>query len=107
MPSNNLKINGCLRLEPGCLGPQGDELIHGFCQFANEQLEMADDSLVDWRIVPRANKNLDEFEYHYKERRLPPAMADKLFEELQQPRESIEETFYSDLLFLIEQYRSK
>lgn len=106
IPLNTIKIKACVRVEPGCLGPQGHDLISGFCQYANEQMLQSDDSVVEWHITPRLDKSLAEFEYHYQGRRLPPPRADEIFLALKQPRENIEESFYSDLLYLIEQYRA-
>ncbi|SFC29199.1 hypothetical protein [Pseudoalteromonas denitrificans] len=62
------KLSVLFRLEPGCLGPEGAELIEGFCNFANSNINEL--PYASYQFVPRFDKNLPEWEYKINSRNL-------------------------------------
>lgn len=57
------KLRLIYRVEPGCLGPNGDDEVAGFCRFVQQQLQSLDAAYVCWQIEPRDDKALPEMEY--------------------------------------------
>lgn len=55
------KLHVLFRLEPGCLGPKGIDLIEGFCEFANSKISEL--PYATYLFVPRFDKTLPEWEY--------------------------------------------
>ena len=55
------KLHVLFRLEPGCLGPKGIDLIEGFCEFANSKISEL--PYASYLFVPRFDKTLPEWEY--------------------------------------------
>ncbi|MCF2857764.1 hypothetical protein L1286_09795 [Pseudoalteromonas sp. SMS1] len=57
-----------LRLEPGCMGPQGKEHIEAFCKKENTTPWQNNFAIVS--VVPRYDKTLPEWEYRLKNKLL-------------------------------------
>ena len=58
--SEEKKLHIIFRVEPGCLGPQGDTHVEKFCEFAQQEFNTIDPELIHWDIIPRFDKSLDE-----------------------------------------------
>ena len=52
-----------IRLEPGCLGPDGKQHIDTFCAAANRILAAIEPRRVHWVLLPRHDKQLAEQAY--------------------------------------------
>lgn len=65
------------RVEPGCLGPTGAELVDGFCEYAQQAMQTVDADYVVWNIVPRSDKTLPEMECMIVGKKLTLTQADK------------------------------
>lgn len=63
------------RVEPGCLGPDGKNLIDAFCRFVQLNSQLQDGSVIRLNIVPRNSKSLPEIEYNVVGKRLSYAQA--------------------------------
>jgi len=57
------KLSVTYRIEPGCLGPEGDSHVDEFCEFAKLKLQSLDSDYVIWKIKPRRDKTLAEMQY--------------------------------------------
>lgn len=68
--SNDKKLTVVYRIEPGCLGPKGDELVKDFCLFAQQKFEPVDAEIVNWIITPRFDKALPELQYRIQDKLL-------------------------------------
>lgn len=64
------KLTVVSRIEPGCLGPEGDNLVDDFCQFAQKGLASLDSDFVHWELSPRVDKSLPEMQYHLQQKRI-------------------------------------
>ena len=57
------KLTVTYRVEPGCLGPKGPDLVEDFCRFAQGKFETHDTEVILWNITPRFDKNLPELQH--------------------------------------------
>ena len=57
------KLTTVVRVEPGCLGPNGSNHIEEFCSAAQIEFEQIDSYFVSWEIIPRFDKSLPEIQY--------------------------------------------
>ena len=57
------KLTVIFRVEPGCLGPDGNEHVAEFCLFAQKEYSPIDSGFINWSIVPMYDKSLNEIEY--------------------------------------------
>ncbi|MBQ4838069.1 hypothetical protein [Pseudoalteromonas luteoviolacea] len=64
-----------LRLEPGCMGPQGKDHIEAFCQ--KENAGPWQNQFATVCVVPRYDKTLPEWEYRVKNKLLSAEQASK------------------------------
>jgi hypothetical protein len=64
------RLTVVFRVEPACLGPEGDQKIEEFCRYAQQKLAIQDAHFVSCRIVPRYDNSLLEMEYSIAEKRL-------------------------------------
>lgn len=64
------KLTVVYRVEPGCLGPDGLQQIHEFCESAQREIETSESDYLLWVITPRLDKTLDETEYRLHDKRL-------------------------------------
>jgi hypothetical protein len=66
----NKKLTVAFRVEPGCLGPTGDQKVDEFCRYAQKEIISLDADYVIWKITPRNDKSLPEMEYMVNGKRL-------------------------------------
>lgn len=71
------KLTVTYRVEPGCLGPTGADLIEAFCQYAQSQLQTLDADYINWSIIPRFDKTLPEMSYQVLGKRTTHQQAEK------------------------------
>ena len=57
------KLSVTYRVESGCLGPRGNDLIEGFCHYAHQKIQSLESDYIAWNIIPRHDKNLPEMSY--------------------------------------------
>ncbi len=67
---DSMKLTVIMRIEPGCLGPNGDSLVDHFCRFAAPAFNLLDSGFISWQLEPRNDKSLPEFEYLVNRKRL-------------------------------------
>lgn len=51
------KLTVVIRVEPGCLGPDGNSHVKEFCNVAQVEIEPIDSDFVNWEVVPRFDKS--------------------------------------------------
>ena len=71
------KLTVTYRVEPGCLGPEGDSHVDDFCEFAQAQVVELDADFIHWHITPRHNKQEAEMQYNIGIKQLTHDKADK------------------------------
>ncbi|MDN3380577.1 MULTISPECIES: hypothetical protein [unclassified Pseudoalteromonas] len=59
--SDDKKLYLLYRVEPGCLGPNGVQMIEAFCEYANQQLSAP--SFAYYHFTPRFDKSKAERQY--------------------------------------------
>lgn len=62
-PDEKNKLIVVLRIEPGCLGPNGKQYVDDFCLFALEKMQLPGSDFIHWEIVPRHDKTVAEIQY--------------------------------------------
>ncbi len=82
------KLNVVYRVEAGCLGPTGPDLVDDFCKFARQKFSTHDSQFVDWTVTPRHDKSIAELEYRVNNKILNRDQASRY---LQMFDESIDE----------------
>ena len=101
------KLTVTVRVEPGCLGPDGDAHIEAFCRFAQGALEGIDALFVHWLFVPRHDKSLPETQYEVSGKKLSVAMATRYLELFGRRFDDFEEHIHERLGELVEQYMGR
>ncbi|MFM2480536.1 hypothetical protein [Celerinatantimonas sp. YJH-8] len=66
-----------MRIEPGCLGPDGINKALPFCQFAEEPFHRLGGQALHWQIEPRFDKTLPEIEYRLQDKKLTQEQAER------------------------------
>jgi hypothetical protein len=95
----NQKLYVTFRLEPGCLGPQGEDHISDFCTTAQQRVEKIHADFVSWSIVPRTDKMLPELEYKLNNKKLNHDKAEKYLELFNKNLNEFEENLQDKLIF--------
>lgn len=99
------KLTVVVRVEPGCLGPQGVDLIEEFCNFAQIEVEPVDANFVHWEIIPRHDKTLPEMSYSTINKKLTHDQAAKYLEMFNKSLDDFENHIHDKLAYLIDHYR--
>jgi hypothetical protein len=102
--SNNKKMTVIFRMEPGSLGPDGEEYINEFCDFAQIQLQACADKYINWAIVPRLDKRLVEMEFQLANKKLTLAKATQYLAVFGESFDHFEEQLENNLEAIINQY---
>lgn len=98
------KLTVLCRIEPGCLGPNGDELIDDFCRYAQARVMDIDASFVIWKLVARDDKTLAEMHYSVSGKSLDHAKAERYLAHFNQQLADFEDHFHNRLAELIDDY---
>ncbi|MFC3034765.1 hypothetical protein ACFOEE_19855 [Pseudoalteromonas fenneropenaei] len=88
--SEQLTLTIQLRLEPGCMGPNGKQYIEAFCTQQNQQAWQ--NSFAVLHVIPRYDKTLPEWEYFLKSKRLNDSQVEAVLTVFNQERQGLEET---------------
>ena len=98
------KLTVLCRIEPGCLGPNGVNLIDDFCRYAQPRVQNVDAAFVIWKLVARHNKTLPEMHYSISEKGLDHAKAERYLAHFNQQLDDFEDHFHNRLAELIDEY---
>ncbi|OOZ39293.1 hypothetical protein BOW53_12070 [Solemya pervernicosa gill symbiont] len=98
------KLNVVVRIEPGCLGPEGRETVEEFCNFAQLEVEDLDSDFVHWELSPRHDKTLPEMQYMVNEKSLTHDKADKYLGIFDKSLNEFEAHIHDKLALLIDDY---
>jgi hypothetical protein len=94
------------RVEPGCLGPEGENLISAFCDFAQSELRSLDSDYVVLNIVPRNDKALPEMQYNVVGKRMNHSQAEKYLAVFDKNLDEFEGHLIDKLTILIDEFMS-
>jgi len=106
LASNKILIIEC-RVEAGCLGPTGADLVDGFCEFASIKLQDVNTDNLNWRVVPRQSSSEPEFQYKILDKKFSRQQATKYLEMLGINIAEFESQADDQLIELIEQYMER
>ncbi|GAB6040110.1 hypothetical protein [Endothiovibrio diazotrophicus] len=98
------RLTVVFRVEPGCLGPEGERHVAGFCDFTQARMASVDADFIGWRIIPRDDKTMPETEYRVGERRLSHDQADRYLQVFQKRLDEFEGHLQDHIVELIEEY---
>lgn len=98
------KLTVVLRVEPGCLGPDGKDYVDGFCKFAQDKAQSLDTHFLHWEIVPRHDKALPEVQYRVADKSLSRAQAAKYLELFDRGIDEFEGDLQDRLALLINEF---
>ncbi|MEM7209046.1 MAG: hypothetical protein AAF434_14580 [Pseudomonadota bacterium] len=104
LPTDKTRVLITYRIEPGCLGPDGDQHVDAFCEFVQPYLSVLYPRSCTWNVVPRHDKALDEIEYSLIGRKLTKAQSLKFFESMNSDLPRIEQQAQTVLVESIEVY---
>jgi len=102
--SKDKKITIVCRVEAGCLGPNGDDHVEGFCSFAKYEYETLNSNIMNWEIVPRYDKSQPEIQYKVNDKLLTHDKAERYLEVFDKNINDFEEQLHDKLVVLIDQY---
>jgi len=98
------KLTIVFRVEPGCLGPDGDTHIDNFCKVAQKDIEPIDADIIHWEIIPRHDKALPELQYKISNKTLTPVQAAKYLALFNKNTDELETHLHDILTHSIDQY---
>jgi hypothetical protein len=98
------KLTIVFRLEPGSLGPDGDNIIEDFCKSAQIELSNVDNEFINWEIIPRYDKTLPERQYKINNKLLSREMTKRYLELFDRHIDHFEDHLDDLLGELINQY---
>lgn len=98
------KLNVVFRVEPGCLGPEGEGHVKAFCEYAQKQVEPVDSDFVHWELTPRFDKALPEMQYKVTNKYLSHDKAARYLEVFGKDLDEFEGHFHDKLAQLIDEY---
>lgn len=111
--SDKKKLRVIFRIEPGCLGPDGENLINDFCQFAQPRIDLQNTSkrvnwsdLITCELAPRSDKSLPEVQYTIDTRALSHDKAARYFALFSKQLDEFEHDLNEKLSDLIDVYLS-
>ena len=98
------KLTVIFRIEPGCLGPEGESHIDEFCRYAQKEVESIDADFVHWILTPRKDKSLPEMQYQVSNKVLTHDKADRYLDVFEKSLDEFEEHLHAGVTHLIDQY---
>ncbi|WP_454010219.1 hypothetical protein [Aeromonas sp. Marseille-Q7275] len=93
-----------IRIEPGCLGPDGKRHIDTFCTAASRIFAAIEPERVNWVLLPRHDKQLPEQAYFIDGRTLSEAQAGLLLQRMGLTLATLQEHSDAVLAQLVERY---
>lgn len=100
------KLTVIVRVEPGCLGPEGMSHIENFCEFVYSKESSLGYHFVNWAFIPRHDKSLPEFEFQIDNRKISPEMADKYLQIFFKDLDSFEDELHDHLANYITEFHA-
>lgn len=104
---DNKKLTVTFRVEPGCLGPKGADLVEGFCEYADKNFKTIESSFVNWQIIPRFDKTLEEIQYQVNNKTLTQDKVIKYLSMFDSNFDDFEEKMHDTLADQIDQYLNR
>ena len=104
MSLQDKKLRLTVRVESGCLDPNGVDVIDDFCRLEQKEFESFYANFIHWQIVPRHNVALPEVSYHIDNKKLDSAKATKYLTLFERDLASIETELEEKLAALINLY---
>lgn len=93
-----------IRIEPGCLGPDGKVHIDTFCTAAGRVFAALEPERLSWVLLPRHDKQLPEQEFLFEGRKLSEAQASLLLQRMGLTLATLQERSDAMLAQLVERY---
>ena len=93
-----------IRIEPGCLGPDGKRHVDTFCTAAGRIFAAIEPERVSWVLLPRHDKQLPEQEFFIEGRKLSEAQASLLLQRMGLTLSTLQERSDAMLAQLVERY---
>ena len=101
---DNQKLFVIYRIEAGCLGPRGNELIADFCAYTQAELGSLASGHMDLSIEPRNDKTLPETQYTLADKRISHSQAKLYLARFDKIPEGFDDNFSDRLEALISEY---
>ena len=98
------KLTLVIRIEAGCLGPNGDEHIEEFCKLVQVEVEPDYSEFVRCELIPRYDKMLPEVQYKTINKILDREKASKYLGVFGKSLDELEYHIQEILAVLIDQY---
>ncbi|ENC6419586.1 MULTISPECIES: hypothetical protein [Aeromonas] len=98
------KLTIQIRVEPGCLGPDGKEHIETFCAAAAKIFAAVEPELVSWVLIPRYDKQLPEQEFFLNDLKLSEEQASLFLRRFGRELGEVQDRLDSVLAQLVERY---
>jgi len=98
------KLTILVRVEPGCLGPEGASHIEEFCRAAQIEFASIESDVVHFQVEPRFDKSLAEIQYTIINRPITTEQAAKYMKMFNKDLDELEGHVYEKLAMLIDQY---
>jgi len=92
------------RMEPGSLGPEGQNYIQEFCDFAQVQLQASAKPYITWAIVPRFDKTLSEMEFQISGKKVPETKAKQYLKVFDENLSDFEDELENNLEAIVNQF---
>jgi len=104
--SQDKKLTVVVRVEPGCLGPNGNIYVEAFSSVAQEAFEPINSDFINWEVFARLDKTLPEIQYKTNNKILTQDQATKYLALFNKNIDEFEERLNEKLAILIDQYLS-
>jgi hypothetical protein len=104
--ATNEKLTVICNVEAGCLGPSGDQLIEGFCNYAQQEFQAMELEYLDWLVRPRVDNSVPEVAFRFANKTLSRDQAATYLTRHGESIEELESMLDNMLAYLIEEYRS-
>jgi len=101
------KLSVIYRVEPGCLGPDGENKIVEFCKFAQRDVQSLDIGCVGLSIEPRVDKKLPEMQYNVVGKKMNRSQAEKYLHCFDKSLDEFESHLIDRLAVLIDDYNGQ
>ena len=101
------KLTAVVRVELGCLGPDGSVHIEEFCGVAQKEIGPIYSDFINWEIVPRFDKSLPEIQYKIINKNLTLDQAEKYLALFNKNLDEFEGLMQEKLASLIDQYLTR
>jgi len=106
IPGDN-KLTVIILIEPGCLGPNGAQLVNAFCGCAQTFFTTLSSSYIEWKIAAQIDKTQPEISYIVNDKKLTQLQAKKYLQILTLQIDKFEDQLNDRIAFMIEQYQIK